>query len=242
MFKTLAIQSVPSLLALALLASSADRRQATAAPPDARVAVIDVQEVLNSFSRFKIMMAELKADATRADQQLKAAAAEVKEMARGLNDLLPGTRDYLDLQGKIKERGEELKAQVQLQKSELMQREARAYRDAYREIVQEIEAHAKKHGIEVVLRTNAPVKTETPAEILRDINKQVVWFAPSRDITAAILDRLNAKGSESKPETKPAEKKPAEEEPKPEKKPDAKPEKKTAKPKPEKKDTKAAKK
>ena len=164
-----------------------------AAPRPGPVAVIDVQAVLNGHAQFKRVQAELKADVARAEERIKTEQEEIRKLAEGLKGLLPGTRDYLDLQADVNKRAEELKTRVELQKAEFLQREARAFHDVYREIVAEVGKYAAENGIEVVLRTSVLEKAETPQQILQDINKQVVWFAPGRDITPAILERVNGK-------------------------------------------------
>jgi hypothetical protein len=132
-------------------------------------------------------------------------------MAAELNGMLAGTRDYLDLQQKINKRAEDLKTRVQLQRAEFIQREAAAYGAIYKEIAREVADYAAAHNIEIVLRVNGQrEKPKTPQQILQDINRQVVWFAGSRDITQIILDRLNKKGAAPKtPPAKPKKEKPA---------------------------------
>lgn len=184
-------------LILALLLPAAPGAPGAEAPParprPGPVAVIDVQAVLNGHARFKRVQAELKADVARAEERIKTEQEEIRKLAEGLKGLLPGTRDYLDLQADVNKRAEELKTRVELQKAEFLNREARAFHDVYREIVAEVAKYAAENGIEVVLRTSVLEKAETPQQILQDINKQVVWFAPGRDITSAILERVNGK-------------------------------------------------
>ncbi len=180
------------------------------------VAVINVAQIFKEHFRFKAMMAEMKAEVAQAEERVKAEQQEIKKMAEGLQELLAGTRDYLDLQQKINQRGQELKTQVQLQKAEFLQREANAYRVIYNEIVGEVAVYGKEHGLEVVLRTATPEgEPKTPQQVLQRINSQIVWFADARDITQAIVDRLNKKDGSPKPPTE----KPAKDEP-PAKEPD----------------------
>ena len=206
-----------SQLLTALAAGLVAVGSAAAAPPAEKpqpghrnVAVIDINEIFNSHRRFKAMAADMKGDVARAAQRVKAEQEEIKEMAEGLKDLLAGTRDYLDLQEKVKKRAEDLKTRVQLQRAEFLQREAGAYRAVYNEIVREVADYAAQNGIEVVLRVNTTSPdAKTPQQVVQNINRQVVWFAAGRDITQAILDRLNKKGGAPKtPAEKPAQEKP----------------------------------
>ena len=200
-------------LAAGLVAVSSAAAAAPAEKPQPghrNVAVIDINEIFNNHRRFKVMAADMKGDVARAAQRVKAEQEEIKEMAAGLKDLLAGTRDYLDLQEKIKKRAEDLKTRVQLQRAEFLQREAGAYSAIYKEIVREVADYAAANGIELVLRVNTTrPDPKTPQQVIQDINRQVVWFAEGRDITQAIVDRLNKKGGGPKtPAEKPAKEKP----------------------------------
>jgi Skp family chaperone for outer membrane proteins len=205
---------VAALSTFVLLLTAVQSQGAPAPKPQdspRNTAVIDINQVLTNHTRLKVLMAEMKADIARAENRVKTEQGEIKKMAEGLKDLLAGTRDYLDLQEKINKRAEDLKTQVQLQRSEFVQREAKVYRVVYREIVNEIADYAKENGIEMVFRiANLPSNDDSPQQVLQEVNRQIVWWADGRDITQAILERLNKKAAQAKPAEKPPQPKPAE--------------------------------
>jgi Skp family chaperone for outer membrane proteins len=217
-----------SVFALSLAAVQAQAAPAPASQHSPRTtAVIDINQVLTNHTRFKVLMAEMKGDIAQAENRVKTEQGEIKKMAEGLKDLLAGTRDYLDLQEKVNKRAEDLKTQVQLQRSEFVQREAKLYQVVYREIVKEVAGYAKENGIEMVFRiSELPAGNDNPQQVLQEVNRQIVWWADGRDITQTILERLNKNAPQAKPEEKPAEK-PGEKPPagKPAEKPAAEPQK-----------------
>ena len=82
--------------------------------------------------------------------------------------------------------------QVQLQKNEFLQREAKIYHNVYQEIWQATDYFCKQNRIDMVLRFNGEaVDVNRPDSVLTYINKPVVWYDRGLDITDQILQELN---------------------------------------------------
>lgn len=156
------------------------------------IALLDVSYIFKMHTRFKAMMNEMKGDVERAESTMKKERDQIMAMAERLKELRQGTPDYKTLEEDITKRQADLSVRVSLQKKEFLQREAKIYYTVYQEIAQETDYYAKQYGIDMVLRFNGDqVDVEKPDDVLRDINKPVVWYAKDRDITPVILDALN---------------------------------------------------
>ena len=84
-----------------------------------------------------------------------------------------------------------LTAQIQVQKTAFLRRQAVLHLKVYQALGAEVEAYCREKGIDLVVRVNTtPVNPSKPDDVLRQINQQVVYFKPAVDITAAILERL----------------------------------------------------
>ncbi len=58
--------------------------------------------------------------------------------------------------------------------------------------MQEVDYFAASHGISMVFRFNGdPVDVEKPDEVLRYINKPIVWVPQGCNITQYVLERVN---------------------------------------------------
>ena len=181
-----------SVLAVGLTASTALAQQA--APPQASggIALLDVSRVFKEHARFNAEMNGMKAEVQAAEAAMKKKADELQQRVEQLKELTPGSPDYKQLEEYVANERAKIQVNVQLQRKEFLQKEAKIYHMVYREVQQEVEYFANRYGISAVLRfSNDRANVEQPDEVLRDINKSVVWFAPHLDITNDILRALN---------------------------------------------------
>jgi len=156
------------------------------------IALLDVSYIFKNYTRFKAMMSEMKADVDRAEAAVKKERERLMGAAERLKELRQGTPDYKTLEESLTKESAEVQARIQLQKKEFLQKEARIYYMVYQEISQEADYYCRNNGIDMVLRFNGdPVDVDKPDDVLRDINKPVIWYAKDRDITPIILDALN---------------------------------------------------
>jgi Skp family chaperone for outer membrane proteins len=169
--------------------------QAPAAQPAAagpRMALLDVSRIFKSHQRFKGMMDDMKRDVERAETQVKTERETIGKLAERLQEFRKGTTDYNDMERELAKRQADLAVQVQLQKNEFLQREAKIYHNVYQEIWQATDYFCKANRIDMVLRFNSEaVDPDKPESVLTFINKPVVWYDRGLDITDAILQELN---------------------------------------------------
>ncbi len=162
----------------------------TGAAPN--IALVDISYIFKNHGRFKGQMDEMKADVQRAETNVKTKRDEITKLAERLQEFRKGTQDYKQLEEELAKRQADLSVQVTLQKNQFLQREAEIYYNVYQEISQATEYYAKQHGIDMVLRFNGdPADVQRPDSILSFINKPVVYYQQSLDITPAILTELN---------------------------------------------------
>jgi len=156
------------------------------------IALLDVSYVFKNHTRFKAMMADMKADVQRAEARVRSERDAIRKLAERLKDFRKGTPDYKALEEELVKRQADLAAGVQLEKKEFLQREAKIYYNVYQEVLQEVDYYAAANGIAMVLRFNGnPVDQEKPEDVLRHINKPVIWYAKNYDITPVVLGRIN---------------------------------------------------
>jgi len=155
------------------------------------IALIDVKYIFEKHARFKMMMDDLKADVERAEAQVQAEREAIKKLTERLENFR-GTPEYKAMEEEVTKRQSDLAVQIQLQRKEFLQREARIYYNVYQEILQELSYYCPRNGIDIVLRFSGdPVDVERPDSVLGYINRPVVWYGKDRDITGVILESLN---------------------------------------------------
>lgn len=161
-------------------------------PGPTNIAVIDIAAIYKAHSRFSQMMNEIKADMEAADGAVKKERDTLKGMVDSMEQFRSGTPDYKRLEEEIARRQADLATRVQLQKKEFLLREARVHYTVYQEVMQEVDYFAASHGISMVFRFNSePIDVERPEDVLRHINRPIVWVPQGCNITPYVLERLN---------------------------------------------------
>jgi Skp family chaperone for outer membrane proteins len=156
------------------------------------LAVVDVAYIFKNHARFKQQMEAMKQKVDAAELELKRDQDEYKHMADQLKTLNPGSPDYKKLESDMLKKQGDLNLKVQMQKQDFMEQEGHVYFNVSREIDDAVKQLAAKNNIVMVLRFNGdPVDPADRNDILRGINKPIVYYDPRMDITPYVLQDLN---------------------------------------------------
>lgn len=180
-------------LVCSLVAShaAAQAPQSPAGPAGGAIGLLDVNYIFKNHHRFKQQMEEMRGDVERAEATVQKEREAIQRLAEQLEQY-KGTRDYRAMEQDIADRQAKLAVQVRMQQREFLEREARIYHNTYKEIWQAVDYYCRSNNLAMVLRFNGdPADTTKPEEVLRDINKPVVWYRENMDITGHILSDIN---------------------------------------------------
>jgi len=165
---------------------------ALAQQPTGGVVVIDISKIYKNHTRFKEMMTGMEREIQQAEESVRKERDAIKQLSERLDGYHPGTAEYKQLEEDLARRSSEMNVRIQLQKKDFLQKQAKIHYSVYREITQEVERYCAATGTVLVLRFNGDeVNLEKPDDVLRQINQQVVWYTPDRNITDVILAQLN---------------------------------------------------
>lgn len=175
-------------VATCLLAAEVPLSQA--AP--SKVAVLDLGEVLRRHPRLKAELAELRADAARADDILQRRRDELAHLARKIESLKPNTAEQKSLAEQLSARQAALNLDSELQQKELARREARLYQHYYGLVMEVVAQYARDHHVSVVLRGDrTAAKGPPPGDLPRGMGQpSLLWYDAAVDITAEIVQRI----------------------------------------------------
>jgi Skp family chaperone for outer membrane proteins len=162
-------------------------------PAGHNIAVVDVSIIFKKHARFQQMVEKFKKDVQAAEGTLKKEYDLIKGLQEQLKGLTPGSPTFKEMEQRIAHSGADLQIKQATQKKDLMEYEGRIYYQVYRELDDSVKRFAQKNGIALVLRyASDPVDNPIDRnEIVRGINKSVVYVDPSLDITDWILQDLN---------------------------------------------------
>ncbi len=156
------------------------------------IAVIDVAYIFKNHERFKQQMKAMKDKVDAAENDVKNAQEGMKKGVEQLKQYNPGTPEYKRLEADLLKQQGDLQLKVNLQKKDFMEQEGKIYFTVSREIEDAVKLFATSHNIAMVLRFNGDqVDPTNRDDILRNINKPIVYYDLRMDITPYILQDLN---------------------------------------------------
>ena len=177
------------------------------APPAAghRIAVVDVSVVFKQHQRFLARTEGFKKQVEAAEAALKKEYEQINALSEQLKGRDPGSPDFKELEQRVVRAKAEWQLKGQTQRRELMEVEGRIYFDTYRELDDAVKRFAVHHSISLVLRyASEPVNDPNDRnEIVKGINKSVVYVDPALDITKWILEDLNRSSVSAAPNARP---------------------------------------
>ncbi|HEY2882851.1 MAG TPA: OmpH family outer membrane protein [Pirellulales bacterium] len=156
------------------------------------IAVVDVAYIFKHYEKFKQQMEQMKARVDQAEQALKADADNLKKMADQQKQYTPGSDAYKKMEADMLKLQADWNVKKSLKGKEFMDQEGAVYFNVSREIDLVVKQLAVQNGVVLVLKFNGEsVDPNDHNDILRGINKPIVYYDARMDITPNVLDQLN---------------------------------------------------
>ena len=161
------------------------------------IAVIDINYILEKYSRFQQAFEAWKRDMEGTGAGLKKEEDAIVRQMEAMKSLKPGTKEFKNLEEEITRKKSDLQINASLKDKEFKERAAKLQMVAYQEITEAVKNYADRSGISLVLQFNgAPVDQNNPRAVQMDIQKLIV-YQNGIDITPIILDDLNRRAASS---------------------------------------------
>ncbi len=161
------------------------------APSGTSVAVIDINFIFKNHQRFEGTMADIKKEIATFEEYLRQQREAITQQTEQLKGLAQGSPEYQQLEEQLASRHTKLQLETGRKRKEILEREARVYYNAYKDIEKHVQDFAYANGIGLVLRFNSEDMDPTKRDsVLQGVNRAVV-FQNRLNITKPILDSLN---------------------------------------------------
>ena len=148
------------------------------------IALLDVSYIFKNHPRFKAMMDEMKSDVDRAESDVNRDAMRSASSSSNWRVSAKAVRTTKPWKKRSPASEADLTVKVQLQRKEFLCARQRFITTFIRKSSRKSTITAANKGIDMVLRFNGdPVDVDKPDSVLSYINKPVVWYDKSRDIT-----------------------------------------------------------
>jgi Skp family chaperone for outer membrane proteins len=158
-----------------------------------RVGLIDMAHVFKNSKEFTARRDRLKAEIEASDAKSKKFVADIAALQQMVKDAKFGSVERDALEKQLIKATSDYQVFRQSEKSRFLGKEAEIYKDVYLNVQRLVTEHSRKHGFPVVMRFNRSGlnAAKEPKEILNGMNKLVIHYERSRDITDAVLAELN---------------------------------------------------
>jgi Skp family chaperone for outer membrane proteins len=119
----------------------------------------------------------------------------IKKEQSDLKQYKEGSEEYSRVEKSLLTHTTQAEAFRKTQQRDLIRKEAQIYKQIYLEVSDAVEKYATHFHITLVLRFSGDDlgTQENPEDVMRGLNRQVVYYRPSEDITNAICEFLNRK-------------------------------------------------
>jgi outer membrane protein len=193
--KKLVVKATAFVLVVGLVSSAVARGDGGAAADTSphRIALIDMARVFKNYKKFEAMRDELKGELTKSEDRFKAMAEMIKKEQTELKSYKEGSEEYSRVEKSLLTHTTQAEAFRKSQQRDLIRKEAQIYKQIYLEVSDAVEKYATYYKFTLVLRFSADELSgqENPEDVMRGLNRQVVYYRPSDDITNAICEFLN---------------------------------------------------
>ncbi|MEM6854512.1 MAG: OmpH family outer membrane protein [Planctomycetota bacterium] len=160
-----------------------------------KVAVVNLQEVINECSQQAAFRAEntAKADSLRAEQEQR--QREIQSITTAIDPLQPGSDAWENKRQELRQKTLELQVWVQMQEQDSQLAQARQFAEIYVAASDAAAAIAEQAGYDVVLQGgDLPDLMRLNIQQLQTVvqTRKVIYSSDSVDITNAVLQRVNS--------------------------------------------------
>ena len=178
-----------------LMLASAVAREATAQQPGrpvGAIAILDLEYIFKHHARLETLKNQMQRDVQGAEQDVQKARSALQDLAKRLEEYKKGSEDFKKLEEELAKRQADITLQVNVQRRNFAEQQSKIFFGIYQQVADEVKTYCQANGIQLVMRFNGDRADPTdPDDIVRQLNKSVVYNAAEIDITPIILARIN---------------------------------------------------
>ena len=157
------------------------------------VGLIDMAYIFKKYKKFEVLREDLKAEIAQTDQKARAMAEQMKSLQGQLKSFKDDNPDYLKREKEIVRLKAELESFANVSRREFMRKDSQIYKTVYLEVTDVVKQYCEAFHYTLIIRFNREdlEKAGNPQEVIRTLNRQVVYYQPDDDITLSVLTYLN---------------------------------------------------
>ncbi len=181
--------SISAAIALGLVASMAQAQQGRT-----DVVLVDLSHIFEKYAGLTEMKADLKTAVQVAETEINKLQEQGRQKLAELKEAQKGTPQYDQIQAEWTRLQVEIRTRTATSRNELAEREAKIIYGVYKQVQDEVANFCRRNGVRVALVYKSKALNEDDfTQIAAKLQQPVLYAEPSIDITAYILEQLNAR-------------------------------------------------
>ena len=153
---------------------------------------------MRGYEKAKFQLSQLDAERLAKMGQLKSIVSEAQQVAKEMESLQAGSKDFKEREGKLTEYKLKLQSGEENMKRELQAKYVELLTNAYKEVQDMTRRYAGPRGITCVLKINSePFKATDPESAMAAMAQPVLFVDGTLDITRSVLYNLNKEYTEN---------------------------------------------
>ncbi len=175
---------------------------ATAAAAPARIGVVDMKYIFDKHPTLKAKIEAVDAQIQAEETSINSRRELILKDLEKLREIREDSVDYKKQEEKIAAAEAELKLEFVRKEKEFAEAKAKVLMDTYTEVQNAVKQIAEYNQISVVLRySKDDMDVKRPASVTQGIGRDLVYYSPSIDMTAGVLQLLGASTAPAAPTT-----------------------------------------
>lgn len=156
------------------------------------IAVVNLDKVFNGYKKHAARLQPIRESAKELDEAVQIRQVEMETTANQLRKAMPGSPDQLRLQQQLIKLQNDLRIFLETERQKLQKSEVSALIATQKDVDEQIKKTSKERGFKLVLRQYPPPEVNQPLqEVVKNLNRDVVYYEDALDITDEVLEALN---------------------------------------------------
>lgn len=158
-----------------------------------RICLLDVAKVFKDNPSFQAQMEGIRKEASTLKANVETQLNQLQEEAKQLEEYQANSEKRRELERSLVSKQADLQTRARQAEADLLTREAKIYLQTYKQMEQIVAQIAEANDIALVLRyESAPINSEDRADVIKGVNRQVVFLQKHNDMTDAVQKYMNA--------------------------------------------------
>lgn len=166
-----------------------------------RLGLIDLAYIFTHYEKFRVSQDSMKTEVASLGLKAQQLRLEAEQIKLALKQTESGSSERTELEQELVKKGRQFEDYQRSSRQSLLKKESALYKTVYFEVLDAVREVAKQQNFTLILRFNRVHldHAESDAdEVKKGLNRQVIFYRETNDVTLTVLKRLNTEYAKTK--------------------------------------------